>query len=103
MVAGWMSTACRGRGAGVGHCRTACGGDDRGVKKVCKGPNRDELFLPLAMAVVSATDAYEEAPYPYNTRVSLPPLPHPRAWEVLDRSPALDIARPHITLPQEEP
>ena len=55
------------------------------------------------MAVVSATDAYEEAPYPYNTRVSLPPLPHPRAWEVLDRSPALDIARPHVTLPQEEP
>ena len=98
-----MSTACRGRGAGVGHCRTACGGDDRGVKKVCKGPNRDELFLPLAMAVVSATDADEEAPYPYNTRVSLPSLPHQRAWEVLDHSAALDIACPHITLPQEEP
>ena len=55
------------------------------------------------MAVVSATDAYEEAAYPYNTRVSLPPLPHLRAWEALDHSAALDIARPHVTLPQEEP
>lgn len=63
----------------------------------------DEFFLPSAMAVVSATDACEETPYPHSTGVSLPPLPQPRAWEVSCHSPALDIAHPHITLSQGGP
>ena len=86
----------------MGHRRIACGGDARGMKKVSKAPNTDQLFLPLALALVSATDAYDQAPSPYSARVSLPPLPHLGAWEGLYRSPALGIAHPHITLSQEE-
>lgn len=29
----WMSAACRELGTGVGHCRTACGGDNLGPCK----------------------------------------------------------------------
>ena len=68
-----------------------------------ESPNRAEVFITLAMTVVSSTDACKETPYPCSTGASLPPCPYAGAWEVSYHSPVLGIARPHISLPQEEP
>ena len=67
-----------------------------------KAPNRAEVLLPLAVAVVCVTKAYQETPNPYSTRASWPPCLHSKAWEVSYHCPAIYVAGPHNTLPQEE-
>ena len=56
--------------------------------------SRMEIFVPLAMAVVSVTEAFEETPCPHDTGASLPPCTLRRCQEVLYHGPSLDIANP---------
>lgn len=64
-----MSTGCRETEAGVGQLAEEM---VEGTGKA-GGPNRTEVFVPLAMGDVSATVAYEETRYPRDTGASLPP------------------------------
>lgn len=64
-----MSTGCRETEAGVGQLAEEM---VEGTGKA-GGPNRTEVFVPLAMGDVSATVAYEETRYPCDTGASLPP------------------------------
>lgn len=98
----WVSRACRETNEAwdsVGQPEVEMAEGTGKAEKL----SRTEIFVPLAMAVVSVTKAYEETPCPHDTGTSLPPCTTRICQEVLCGCPSLDIAHPTSHHPRKSP
>lgn len=73
------------------------------VRARLEGSSRTKAFVPLAMADVSATEAYDETHCPHGTGASFPPWMPQGGWEVSYLWPSLDITKPISYCPRKNP